>query len=138
MAALSNAVRRFCKDVLRQYPLLKAELAELEREKQAIAEAVPIAAWQEPVRVKAIGDRTATQAFKLLRLEEAWRQVRFYVRAVEDLLSYLDEDRRKLVELRFFEGLSPWQVAQKLNACESNVYRWQQEVLTLLAHRLGL
>lgn len=138
MAELASHVRRFCKDVLRRYPLMKRELAALEEEKRAIAEAVPVATWREEVRVKAIGDRTATQAFKLLRLEEAWHKTRFYVQAVEDLLAYLDEDWRRLVELRFFEGLSPWQVAQKLNTCESNVYRWQQEVLVLLAHRLGL
>ncbi len=72
MDALKTPVRRFCKDILRQYPLMKLELEALEEERQAIAEAIPVATWQEPVRVKVIGDRTATQAFKLLRLEEAW------------------------------------------------------------------
>ena len=138
MAELANHVRRFCKDILRQYPLMKQELARLEEERRAIAGTVSVATWQEPVRVKAIGDRTATQAFKLLRLEEAWRQMRFYVQAVEDLLAYLPEEKRRLVELRFFDGFPPWQVAHELNTCESNVYRWQQEALVLLAHRLGL
>jgi len=39
------------------YPLMKKELAALEEEKQAIAEKVSVATWQEPVRVSAIGDR---------------------------------------------------------------------------------
>ena len=43
MSALSTSIRRFCKDILRQYPLMKKELAALEEEKQAIAEAMPIA-----------------------------------------------------------------------------------------------
>jgi len=61
---LTTPVRRFCQAILRQYPLMKKELAALEEEKQAIAEKVPVATWQEPVRVSAIGDRTANQAFK--------------------------------------------------------------------------
>jgi len=56
MSVLSTAVRRFCRDILKRYPLLKKELAALEDERQAIAEAMPIATWQEPVRVKAIGE----------------------------------------------------------------------------------
>jgi len=83
---------------------MKKELAALEEEKQAIAEKVSVATWQEPVRVKAIGDRTANQAFKLLRLEEMWSKTRFYVQAVEDLLAYLDEEKRKLIELHYFDG----------------------------------
>lgn len=130
-------VRRFCKDVLRQYPLMKQELATLEEECKAVTGAIP-SAWPAEVRIKAIGDRTANQAFRLLRLEERWRQVKFYVQAVEDLLSFLDDEKRKLVELHFFNGLPPWRVAQELNICERNFYRLQTEILVLLAHRLGL
>ncbi len=138
MSALSTSIRRFCKDILRQYPLMKKELAALEEEKQAIAEKVSVATWQEPVRVSAIGDRTANQAFKLLRLEEAWSKTRFYVQAVEDLLVYLDEEKRRLVELHYFDGLPIWKVAQELGVDESTFHRYQTAILTLLAHRLGL
>ena len=138
MSALSTSIRRFCKDILRQYPLMKKELAALEEERQAIAEALPAATWQEPVRVKAIGDRTATQAFKLLRLEEAWSKTRFYVQAVEDLLAYLDEEKRRLVELHYFDGYPIWKVAQELGIDESTFHRYQTTILHLLAHRLGL
>jgi RinA family phage transcriptional activator len=117
---------------------MKKELAALEEEKQAIAEKVSVATWQEPVRVKAIGDRTANQAFKLLRLEEMWSKTRFYVQAVEDLLAYLDEEKRKLIELHYFDGYPIWKVAQELGMSESNFYRYQAVILTLLAHRLGI
>ncbi len=138
MSALTTPIRRFCKDILRQYPLMKKELAALEEEKQAIAEKVSVATWQEPVRVSAIGDRTANQAFKLLRLEEAWSKARFYVQAVEDLLVYLDEEKRRLVELHYFDGFPIWRVAQELGIDESTFHRYQTAILTLLAHRLGL
>ena len=138
MSALSTSIRRFCKDILRQYPLMKKELAALEEEKQAIAEAMPVATWQEPQRAKAIGDRTANQAFKLLRLEEAWSKTRFYIQAVEDLLAYLDEEKRRLVELHYFDGFPIWKVALKMGIDESTFHRYQTAILILLAHRLGL
>ncbi|KXG76609.1 MULTISPECIES: hypothetical protein [Thermosediminibacteraceae] len=130
-------IKRFCKDVLRQYPLMKKELATLEEERKAVAGAIP-SSWPAEVRVKAIGDRTANQAFRLLRLEERWRQVKFYVEAVEDLLAYLDEEKRKLVEMHFFNELPPWKVAEELHICDRKFYRLQAEILVLLAHRLGL
>jgi len=117
---------------------MKKELAALEEERKAVAEAVSTATWKEPARIKAIGDRTAAQAFKLLRLSEQWQQVHFYVKAVEDLLEYLDEEKKELVKLRFFNNYPPWKTAQALNMSERAVYRWQDEILTLLAHRLGL
>ena len=117
---------------------MKKELAALEEEKQAIAEALPAATWQEPVRVKAIGDRTANKALKLLRLEEAWSRTRFYVQAVEDLLAYLDEEKRRLVELHYFDGYPIWKVAQEMGIDKSTFHRYQTAILILLAHRLGL
>jgi hypothetical protein len=114
---------------------MKKELAALEEEKQAIAEKVSVATWQEPVRVKAIGDRTANQAFKLLRLEEMWSKTRFYVQAVEDLLAYLDEEKRKLIELHYFDGYPIWKVALKMGIDESTFHRYQTAILILLANR---
>jgi len=117
---------------------MKQELAALEEEKTAIAEALPVSTWQESVRAKAIGDRTANQALKLLRLEETWSRTRFYVQAVEDLLAYLDEEKRNLIELHYFDGYPIWKVAQEMGIDESTFHRYQTTALVLLAHRLGL
>jgi RinA family phage transcriptional activator len=138
LSTLPAYIRRFCKDVLRQYPLFKQELAALEEEKKAAAESLPVATWRETANRQAIGDPTSRQAFRLLRLEERWRQVRFYVQAVEDLLAYLEEEKRRLVEMHFFDGLPPWRVAQELGISESSFFRYEKEILTMLAHRLGL
>ena len=138
MSALTTPIRRFCKDILRQYPLMKQELAALEEEKKAIAESLPTATWSEQIRVRAVGDPTANKALKLLRLEEAWSRTRFYVQAVEDLLAYLDEEKRKLIELHYFDGYPIWKVALKMGIDESTFHRYQTAILILLAHRLGL
>ena len=45
MNKLTTPVRRFCQAILRQYPLMKKELAALEEEKQAIAKKVSVATW---------------------------------------------------------------------------------------------
>ena len=136
--ALPAYVRRFCVDILRQYPLMKWQLLQLEEERLAIAESLPTAAWDEPRRGKAVADPTANRAFRLLRLEEAWSRTRFYVQAVEDLLAYLDEEKRRLVKLHCFDGYPDWRVAQELGISESNFYRYLKGILILLAHRLGL
>lgn len=138
MSAISAGVRRFCKDILRQYPLLKRELAVFEEERQAILEAFPSVPWEKPLQEKSLSDPTTRQLFKLLRLEERWRSHRFYVQAVEDVLSHLDEEKRKLVELYYFDGLPAWRVAQKLGLSDSSLHRYQVAVLELLAHRLGI
>jgi len=138
MSAISAGVRRFCKDILRQYPLLKRELAVFEEERQAILEAFPSVPWEKPLQEKSLSDPTTRQLFKLLRLEERWHSTRFYVQAVEDLLTYLDEEKRKLVELYYFDGLPAWRVAQKLGIDESTLYRYQAAILDLLARRLGV
>lgn len=138
MSAISAGVRRFCKDILRQYPLLKRELAAFEEERQAILEAFPSVPWEKPLQEKSLSDPTTRQLFKLLRLEERWHSTRFYVQAVEDLLTYLDEEKRKLVDLYYFDGLPAWRVAQKLGVDESTLYRYQGMILELLARRLGV
>jgi len=138
MSAISAGVRRFCKDILRQYPLLKRELAVFEEERQAILEAFPSVPWEKPLQEKSLSDPTTRQLFKLLRLEERWHSRRFYVQAVEDLLTYLDEEKRKLVELYYFDGPPAWRVAQKLGIDESTLYRYQVPILEMLARRLGL
>lgn len=138
MSAISAGIRRFCKDILRQYPSLKRELAAYESERQAILESYPSAPWEKPLDAKNLADPTANQFFKLLRLEERWHSTRFYVQAVEDLLACLDEEKRKLVELCYFDGLPAWRAAQKLGIDESTLYRYQVPILEMLARRLGL
>lgn len=138
MTALTADVKKFCQKVISKYPLLKQELAALEEEREAIAGAVPSARWDEPVNARALGDRTANQAFKLLRLEEAWHRNHFYIAAIEDVLNFVGEEKRRMVQLRFWDGLPPWRVARDLNICERVLYKWQNELLLLLADRLGL
>ena len=124
--ALPAYVRRFCVDILRQYPLMKWQLLQLEEERLAIAESLPTAAWGEP-RVKAVADPTANRAFRLLRLEEAWSKTHFYVRAVEDLLAYLDEERGRLIELLYFDGYPIWKAALIMGIYESTFHsKWSQ------------
>ena len=138
MSALTTPIRRFCKDILRQYPLMKKELAALEEERKAIAESLPVATWKDPVRAKTIGDRTGNQAIRLFRLEEKWYNTAFYVQAVEDLLSCLDEEKRRLIELHYFDGYPIWRVAQDLGISNTTFHRYQAAILALLARRLGL
>ncbi|MBS3948393.1 MAG: transcriptional regulator [Dethiobacter sp.] len=138
MSVLPITVSRFCKDILKQYPFMKQALNQLDQERQDIAESYPGASWPEPQRVKAISDPTASAAFRLLRLEQAWSKTRFYVQAVEDLNHFLEPDERRLVELHYFEGWPDWKTAQALHIEQGTFYRRKRAILILLAQRLGL
>ncbi len=116
---------------------MKRELAALEEERAAVA-SFPTATWQRPVQARVLADPTCVVAFRLLRLEERWRQVKFYVQAVEDVLACLDVEKRRLVEMRFFDGLPQWRVIEVLGISDSTFFRHEKEVLAMLAHRLGL
>lgn len=136
---VSREVRKFCIGVLRRYPLMKQELAELERQKQEVAEALPSGLNRELARRRqALADPTARKAFQLLRLEENWAYIRFYVEAVEDVMALLDEEKRKLTEMLFFERTGVIQAALKLSISEATAHRYENQVLSLLARRLGL
>lgn len=141
MSVLSTPVRRFCKDILSQYLFLKKELEALEREKQAIYEEVPVATWRNVVRSKTVGDAQTGKLFRLMRLEEQWQEVAFYVQAVDDLLAYLQTvkpEYKRLVELYFFEGKQAWQVAQELAIGQRTIHHWLADIIRLFARRLGL
>lgn len=121
MGRLDAAATRFCKDILRLYPLLKQELFALENEKQ-----------------RAAGNMDTFNRYRLHRLEERWHRVRFYVEAVEDVLADLDDTTRRMVEMKYFKGVPVGIAAPELGMSESTLFRSQKQVTAKLAHRLGL
>ncbi|MHB1255260.1 MAG: transcriptional regulator [Dethiobacteraceae bacterium] len=136
---LPVAISQFCATVLREYPLMKQDLARLEEQRRDIAEAYPVASWGDGGgRGGAISDSTASAAFLLLRLEVTWAKTRFYVGAVDDLLAYLAPEQRQLVEYHFFKQYPGWKVLESLHIEKSAFYKRRQIILDLLANRLGL
>lgn len=136
---LPAAVNQFCAVVLAEYPLMKQDLQRLEEQRRDIAESYPLASWGDGgKRSGAINDRTASAAFRLLRLDTVWVKTRFYVQAVDDLMAYLKPDQARLVELHFFKGYPAWKVQELQHIGKTTFYEQRQIILALLANRLGL
>ena len=136
---LPAAISQFCATVLREYPIMKSGLQQIEEQRRDIAGSYPIASWGDgSKRTSAINDRTASSAFLLLRLDTVWAKTRFYVGAVDDLLGYLRPDQVKLVEYHFFNQFPGWRVLELLHVGKSAFYEQRLVILNLLANRLGL
>lgn len=135
---ITPAAILFAGDILRGYPHYRESLQELERLRQEIAESYPVSTWQERTQRSGISDPTAAAAFRLLRLETSWRRIRFYVQAIGHVMQILPPERRRLVELHFWEGHTAAEVQGMLFIGKSNFYAWRQGILILLAQRLGL
>jgi RinA family phage transcriptional activator len=134
---LDADVQKFAASVLRKYPLMKTELEQLQKQRNDVG--IKTMQLDLPVSKRnSISDPTAKEAMRLLRLESRWRHLEFYVKAVEDILKLVNEERRRMIELVFFRELPLYMALNELAIGERTLYRWRKEVLTLLAHRLGL
>lgn len=114
-------------------------MAQLEVQRQELAQSFPAATWENRVSSQtALTDPTAKAAFRLIRLQEQWAKVNFYVQAVEDVLAVLQTERRRLVELKYFKGNSQFEIENQLSMSQSTLYRLEKEILMVFAHRLGI
>ena len=136
---LPAAISQFCATILREYPIMKSGLQQLEEQRRDLSESYPITSFGDGgKRSGAISDRTASAAFLLLRLEVTWAKTRFYIGAVDDLLAYLAPEQRQLVEYHFFKQYPGWRVLELLHVEKTTFYKRRQIILDLLASRLGL
>jgi DNA-directed RNA polymerase specialized sigma subunit len=131
--------RRFVQECLCRYPLFKKELAELRVKHQELAEAYPVSTFEDYTnRRNFLSDPTSRATFRLLRLEEQWAKTKFYVQAIEDVMAVLDVEKRRLVELKYFQGSSQWHIEAELGIGRSTIFRMDKEILLLFAHRMGI
>lgn len=60
------------------------------------------------------------------------------VNAIEDVLSELPEEYKRLIELRYFKAFSVDRVAHELSICVRNFFNWRDKALQFFAIRFGL
>lgn len=128
-----KATFRLIEAELYAYPKTKEELEQMREDilsMQAVA--------HEGVRVNASGvsDTTAKKAVKLtsLALMETARRVE----AIEYVYDKLDEERKKLVRLKYWEGnLTNQGIAREMNIDLATFYRWRKGIVEAIALRLG-
>lgn len=128
-----KATFRLIEAELYAYPKTKEELEQLREDilsMQAVA--------HEGVKVNASGvsDTTAKKAVKLtsLALMETARRVE----VIEYVYDRLDEERKKLVRLKYWEGnLTNQGIAREMNIDLATFYRWRRGIVEAIALRLG-
>lgn len=137
-SGLTPEQRHLCKRVLRSYPLLKCELAQLEAERESIAEALPPGIVQRSPRRG--GDRkadpTAVKACKLVQAEAGHSKARECVAAVDDLLRLLSSEDKKIIRMVYFQGQPCHKVAKAVFMSERTVWYRRNRALELLARLL--
>lgn len=131
---------RYIQGLLKLYPLMKKELAELESRIETLRGEISLPQFQQE-KITAQGlvtDPTARRAFKALRLRAAWDHKVFFVNAIEDVLELLDPEKRKAIELKYFKKLQRYRVALELHVSEQTIFRWERDIWPLFADRLGI
>lgn len=57
--------------------------------------------------------------------------------ALRQALNSLDEDDRRIIELRYFQGLTQTKTAERLNLTQVQISRREKKILTLMRARMG-
>lgn len=133
---MKRAVFRYVEAELYDYPFIKRELEDL---RAAIIEEGPdpgkVVVGREKTRFT---DPTYTKAQRLLTNRRLSR-MEDTVRAIEEVLGRLSAEKRRLVELKYFQGrLSNLGVADALNVSLRTFYYWRGQIVRTVAVEMGL
>ena len=136
---METHVRRFIIGELGRYELYREQLAEYELQREEMAENYPRPELR-PGRTGtvAIVDPTAQAAARLERLEANIARARFYVKAIDEVMSRLTERQREVIRLRFIKRYNITKVVFKTYLSESTIHRETRTALPLFAARMGL
>lgn len=131
-------IAKFCKSLLRAYPLFKEQLEQVKKEAEETSEALSAKTLLLPHKGGALTDPTAITAIRVARLNAIAKILEFYVKSIDLLLQHLSPDLKKFVELAYFQE-RPWRyICRECGLAESTAYRVQARIIRLCAHFVGL
>jgi len=131
---IKSAVFKYIEAELYDYPQTKQAIEEL---KEDIIEEAPVL---DDVggNTHRVSNPTLSKTMRLVTNRRLARMEQT-VAAIDRVLNSLDPDRRRLVELKYFEKrLANAGVAMELNISDATFYRWRNEIILLVAVELGL
>lgn len=133
---LKLAVKRYVEAEIRDYHETKQQIAAALSE---VAERSPMPLDGSSVSSRNKVTRPTERGAVVLLTNRRLQQMERTVRAIEKVLDMLDEEKREFVRMRWWERkLTPTGIAEKLHIDERTVYRWQNEVIALVAVEMGL
>lgn len=124
---------RYVEAMLYEYPDM---INEIERIREEI---LCPGGSEDMVRVQSSGksDPTASRA-TALTAHDRLRHLQNTVEAIERALRKLDPEKKKLVELKYWQRLPNRQVATKLHVSEMSFYRWRDQIIAVVACNMGI
>lgn len=135
---LSKAEFAFVEHKLFNYPTNKQLLAEYEDMREDIISGTKHKEKGMPQN-QGVGKPVESTVAQLLMLEERVKGEAFWVRAIEDTLDSLEEEDKKLVQLKYFDGyLTNVGVAMRLGLDERDFYRRRERIVFRFAKRFGI
>lgn len=111
------------RDLLREYPVLKASLEAYEAQRQTILEATGVSPIVVAHKDKAPSNPTARKAEHLEELENRYRFTLQACQAIELALKGMDKETRKIVRLRYFEGERISDIARRFHYSRETIER---------------
>ncbi|HHY35957.1 MAG TPA: hypothetical protein GX510_10100 [Firmicutes bacterium] len=118
-----QGVPRSVRDLLRNYPVLKASIKAYHLQRQALLEQTRTSPIVVVHKDKAPSNPTARKAEHLEELEERYRYALAACRAIDLALDGMDRETRKIVKLRYFEGMRVNEIARKLHYGRQTIER---------------
>ncbi len=124
-------LKRAIEEELRRYPITKAICKEAREE-------ILYSSSRENIGVKPSGvsDPTYTTAARLC--SETIIRLEWFCRAIEDVYEILDQEQRSIVRMYYFRRYKNYEVASQLGISESTLWRMRQDIVWLIAYRMGL
>lgn len=129
---LSKATFRHIEKELYCYHDTKEYIKEL---REQIMDEVP----KDVVGIKPTGYRSSITEIKGTKLADhkLLREMERITKVIEEVYTRLPDERKRMIELKYWSNLSTKQVAEKLHVDDSTIRRWRQAVVYAIALRLG-
>jgi hypothetical protein len=66
------------------------------------------------------------------------RRIETWCRVIEEVYGILDQEQRSIVQLFYWVGVKHYRVAEHLHMSETTVWRMRQDIIWLMAYRMGM
>lgn len=116
-------MQRRVRALLRDYPILKASLEAYEVQRQIVLESVGVSPIIVTHKDRPPSNPTAKKAERLGELENRYLFTLQACQAIELALKGMDKETRKIVRLRYFEGMRINEIARRLHYGRQTIYR---------------
>jgi RinA family phage transcriptional activator len=135
---LRRATFRYVEAELYDYPYTRQNIDSLREDIIDAGVRLEAATLQARVQSNRVYDPTESKGVRLVTNKRLTR-MQETVEAIDRVWARLDEDKRRLVELKYWDGrYTDKGIAEQLHASMRTYYRWRQGIVYAVAVEMGL